>query len=116
ETFAAGELEQRRRFAYPPYARLVRVLAEARSSAAAERAIEAAAAPFRAFRGKSIELLWPQPAPIDTIRGRSRWHFLLRWPPPEASATLRDALRDLASRSLPGGVRAAVDVDPVSTL
>ncbi len=116
ETFAKGELADRRRFRYPPYVRLVRILVEARNDEAARRAIESAAQPFRDRPRKGIECLGPQPAPIETVKGRTRWHFFLRCNPPEAIRSIREDLRDLAARSLPGGVRAAVDVDPLSTL
>jgi primosomal protein N' (replication factor Y) len=115
ETFARGELAERERYKYPPFARLVRVLAEDKDEARARAAIDAAAELLRSAAARGVELLGPQAAPIAKIKSKYRFHLLLRCDPPESLAAARPALLDLAFRTL-GGVRLAIDVDPLSTL
>ena len=115
EGFARGELAERERHRYPPFVRLVRVLVEDAREERAKLAIEEAVAPFRNGAFEGIEVLGPVPAPIPKIKGKLRWHFLLRCDPPARLEAARERLAELALRSF-GGVRASVDVDPSSTL
>ncbi|HKE02202.1 MAG TPA: primosomal protein N', partial [Planctomycetota bacterium] len=116
EGFARDELALRRRHRYPPFVRLIRVLIEAPSAAVAERAIEEAASMVRKEIGPGIDLLGPAPAPIETIRGKHRFHFLVRCSPPSRGDALRPRLLEIAVRHWRGDARAVVDVDPLSTL
>jgi primosomal protein N' (replication factor Y) len=143
EAFAERELEDRRELGYPPFGRLVRIVVEGRDEekvrAAAERirdrllgiddggrggaAAASALLPFDdpaapapllpAVEGTA--LLGPAPAPIERIRGRARWHLLLKVVPPERLAELRPALHAVALASW-SGVEVTLDVDPASVL
>jgi primosomal protein N' (replication factor Y) len=110
--FLDGELERRRELGYPPFRRLVRVLAAADDEAVARdvaRTIATAAAP--ALEGD----LLLGPAPLPRLRDRSRSHVLLKTEAaPRAAAVLRGLLRDLASDLRRAGATAVVDVDPQS--
>ncbi len=74
--FIEGELERRRELDYPPFRRLVRVLAAARvggaSRATSPATIAAAAAP--ALAGDIVL----GPAPLQRLRDRSRSHVLIK--------------------------------------
>ena len=114
--FFAAEYAERKELGYPPHGKLIAVRIEGKDAhqvagAAAElgRVAQATAAEL----GGTVEILGPAPAPLERLRGRTRWQILLR-------SADRHALRKVA-RSLPLGdpskdPRATLDVDPVSTL
>jgi primosomal protein N' (replication factor Y) len=110
--FVEGELDRRRDLAYPPFRRLVRVLAAGESAALASDVagtIAAAAAP--ALAGDILL----GPAPLQRLRDRSRSHVLIKTTQAaRAAAVLRGLLRDLAPDLRKAGATAVVDVDPQS--
>jgi primosomal protein N' (replication factor Y) len=105
--FARGELAEREAVGYPPFRRLGLVRLEGEDEQAVQ---EAAAEVARTLRGAhDVELLGPAPAPLAYLRGHHRLQLLLKAPRHEA---IRAALDRLAPLRL-GGVRLALDVDPV---
>ncbi|MBI3820871.1 MAG: primosomal protein N' [Planctomycetes bacterium] len=114
-TFAAQELREREKHRYPPFVRFIRVLAEHARDERAQEAVESAASAIRAANAPGVELLGPQPAPIRKIKGKSRWHFLIRCDPPESIEHIRDAVAQIALKSF-HGIRLTVDVDPAGTM
>ncbi|HET7230496.1 MAG TPA: primosomal protein N' [Longimicrobium sp.] len=120
--FAARELETRREPSYPPHARLVNVVVSGLEEAPTQEAATAAAAwvegLIRAQKVGDVVLTGPAPAPIDRIRGRWRWHFLLR---SHSAQTLGKVSRYFYERWRPHAPKAAdirviVDRDPVALL
>ncbi|MEK6814836.1 MAG: primosomal protein N' [Nitrospirota bacterium] len=115
--FAETELSARREVRYPPFVRLVRVLItgtdEVRVSAAAARG----AAAMREAGGKEIEVLGPAPAPLARLKGKFRWHVLLKGKEP---GRLKDLARrgSLAIQRVPGAssLSVLIDVDPVGLM
>jgi primosomal protein N' (replication factor Y) len=114
--FIDPELEQRRDAGYPPYRRLVAVL----FTGTDEREVERAALGVRAALGDpggGIEVLGPAPQALARLRGRFRWHLLIKG---THAARLREAAtRALESATRPGipkGVSVMVDVDPGEVL
>jgi primosomal protein N' (replication factor Y) len=115
EGFAREELRFRRTFHYPPYSRLIQVLAEDRSGPAAKEALDALAALVsRDPASSEIRCLGPAPAPFERLAGKWRFQFLLRGP----SAGRLRRLVQAALRDLPARQRAllTVDVDPYDLL
>jgi primosomal protein N' (replication factor Y) len=115
EGFAREELRFRRTFHYPPYSRLIQVLAEDRSSPAAKEAVDALAARVKSDpASREIRCLGPAPAPFERLAGKWRFQFLLRGP----SAGRLRRLVQAALKDLPGRQRAllTVDVDPYDLL
>ncbi len=110
--FLEGELERRRDLGYPPFRRLVRVLATADSAPVAHdvaATIASAAAP--ALEGDIVL----GPAPLQRLRDRSRSHVLIKTAAAGRAATvLRGLLRDLAADLRRAHATAVVDVDPQS--
>ncbi|HEY3766687.1 MAG TPA: primosomal protein N' [Gaiellales bacterium] len=110
--FVEGELERRRELAYPPFRRLLRVLATAESADVARdvaATIASAAAPVLAG---DIVL---GPAPLQRLRDRNRSHVLIKTGSAgRAAGILRGLLRDLAADLRKAGATAVVDVDPQS--
>ena len=119
--FAARELEERRGPAYPPHERLAHVVvsgtAEIPVQDAAQQVADNVLELLAQHRVRSVVLTGPAPCPIDRIRGRWRWHFLLR---SAAAGPLGAVCRHLQVRhELPPGraeLRLIVDRDPVSLL
>jgi primosomal protein N' (replication factor Y) len=113
DAFARRELEERKRYGYPPFTRLARLIFRGRDVGKTQKSCTEAVAALRArARGQKFEVVGPAEAPIRRINNRFRWHALIKAPGPEA---LRDALRGLDRRRAEG-VEVTVDVDPVSLL
>ncbi len=115
--FRTHELTERREANYPPFTRLVTLLADGADAAEVEAAAEAIAERARALaEGHDIQVLGPAPQALSKLRGRHRWHVLLK-------GTQGSALREIAADALaraegPGQrrVRVVADVDPIEVL
>ncbi|GBD29164.1 Primosomal protein N' [bacterium HR32] len=107
--FYESEWEERRQLRYPPFAALARVHIQGPREPDAE-----AAGRSLALRLEGVEVLGPAPAPLSPLRGRYRWHLLVRG---QDGEPVRRALRAALERwRPPAGVRVAVDVDPLEML
>jgi primosomal protein N' (replication factor Y) len=115
--FAERELAERAPPRYPPHTRLINVVVSGTDERVVQdAAADAAAWTQAALAGHPVELTGPAPCPIDRIRGRWRWHFLLR---STAAAPLGAIARLLLTRYRPprrSALRLIVDRDPVSLL
>lgn len=115
--FAETELPNRQTHGYPPFAKMARLIVRGPQESTAEQFTEYVVERLRclATAGRSgIEVIGPAPAPIAKLRGKFRFHLLVR-------AENRDILRDLvkeATQSLkpPNEVQWAVDMDPIDLL
>jgi primosomal protein N' (replication factor Y) len=116
--FAAAELPVRRDHGYPPYGRMLRLIARGQREKLveqfAQQAVErlrsavAAAAPLEA------RVLGPAPCPIAKLRGKFRYHALLSsTTPPQLHQAIGGALDALEP---PEDVQWIMDVDPVDLL
>jgi primosomal protein N' (replication factor Y) (superfamily II helicase) len=107
--FFAQELAFRRQLGYPPFARLVRFVISGPRDERLEREAKKLAAQVAELAPQlnlgDWSLVGPAPCFFHRMRGRFRWHLLLR---AERPVPLLDALGPL-----PGWI---VDVDPVSLL
>jgi primosomal protein N' (replication factor Y) len=116
--FSAHELKARRAFGYPPFCRLLSVRIEGRHPSAtaqgAQQLAQAAAVVVRASGG-ALRLLGPAPSPLARLRGKTRWQMLIKGPTSRSLHGVADAT-ERAMPSLPSGVRAVVDVDPIGLL
>jgi primosomal protein N' (replication factor Y) len=85
-SFYAGEIDYRRRGAYPPFSRLTRLVYTSGGLQHAQREAERLAAEIRRLivEGQVVETLVSGPAPCRTarLRGRWRWQILIRSPRP----------------------------------
>ncbi|WP_029215366.1 primosomal protein N' [Kallotenue papyrolyticum] len=107
--FFREEIAFRREAHYPPFAQLVRFIRSGTRPEALRREAEALAERLTALierlRLPDAALIGPAPAFMERVRGRYRWHLLLRAP---SVHPLLDALGPL-----PGWI---IDVDPVSLI
>lgn len=119
--FVERELEERRGPGYPPHRRLANVLVSGVEEFAVQEAVEGVAAWVRELLDKpgfeGVELTGPAPCPVSRIRGRWRWHFLLR---SERVRPLGEVLRELlVAAPLRRGradLRLVLDRDPMTLL
>ena len=119
EGFAERELADREEPGYPPHLRLANLVISGRDDESVEGAALAlgdwleglvAARPELA----ATRLLGPAPCPIDRLRGRWRWHLLIKQPD---AGSLGAILRFTSSHApVPSGVRLEIDRDPESLL
>lgn len=119
--FAEREFETRREPAYPPFTRLVNVVVSGTDEQATQEAAVAAAdwtsGLLAARRVTNVAMVGPAPCPIDRIRGRWRWHFILRSPSPAMLGKVARYFYE--SYRLPNNkadLRLALDRDPVALL
>jgi len=112
ESFAARELLDRREVGYPPFTQLAHVVTSAEQAEEAWRGAEAIARSLRA--DPALSVLGPAEAMVFRVRGRFRVRLLVK---ATDGALLRRAVR-AAVQTLPRvpGLRAILDLDPVSLL
>jgi primosomal protein N' (replication factor Y) len=117
--FAAAELPLRAppHPAYPPHTGLVRFVAAAEDADAAAAAADDVATWLRRVGaeqlGGALTVLGPAPCPIPRLKGRWRWHVLVKATEERAIGRVVRAWR---RGSAAGGATVVVDRDPVALL
>ncbi len=116
--FMKEELAQRKEAGYPPYTRLATLLFTGTQVDQVERAAEGCAEAVREdAEARQVTLLGPAPQALAKLRGRHRWHLLLKGGNGVAvRAVAAKGLEWAESKSRPGSVRVQADVDPVEVL
>ena len=109
ESFYRQEIEYRRRLNLPPFTRLARLLFSHTNDHYCQREVTRVAAllqqEIRRQGQAATDVIGPAPAYPPRVRGRFRWHIIVRGPDPELL---------LEGLSFPSGW--AVDIDPISLL
>ena len=113
--FAAEELTKRAALKFPPFARLLALRLQGNVEQSVRGAAERLAVAARRYiaGGIQAEVLGPAPAPIARLRGKFRYHLLLR---ADGHGPLHRLGRALQDAHAAPGVELALDVDPVSFL
>jgi primosomal protein N' (replication factor Y) len=116
--FFAIELAERAELGYPPHGRLIAVRVDGADAhevaGTAQRLAQLAEAiAGRPDTGGPVEVRGPVPAPIERLRGRTRWQVWLR---SADRAALRRVARGALAAETPSAVRVSLDVDPISAL
>jgi primosomal protein N' (replication factor Y) len=116
--FLEAEQAERRDPPYPPHVGLVNGVVSGTDERAvargAGRVVEWLQALLAARPALGAAVLGPAPCPIERIRERWRWHFLVK---AQDEGVLTRLARYLAARApVPSGARLVVDRDPVSLL
>ncbi|MFA7479400.1 MAG: primosomal protein N' [Vulcanimicrobiota bacterium] len=112
--FVTSEQALRQAFRYPPYSRLLRILLSDEKPERLEEAAEKLRSWFdRELAGGPVEALGPSPCPLEKLKGRYRWHALLRAP---GVQDLQAAVRKLAPTLDVGKTRFTFDPDPLDLL
>jgi len=116
--FATAALAERRDPAYPPYVALANLVLSGASEVAVADAAVALGDWLRALAAARPEaeatVLGPAPCPIERIRGRWRWHLLVKTP--DAALLTRLVGYVAAKAPVRPPIRLVVDRDPTSLL
>jgi primosomal protein N' (replication factor Y) len=118
-SFYDSEAEARAEARFPPAVKLARCLLSGTEPGPVERAARALAGALvdlaRTRRlGERLSVVGPSEAPLAQLRGRARWHLLIKSTSP---AVLESALRSLATRwAVPRDVSLVIDRDPYNLL
>ena len=116
--FFQSEIDFRRALNYPPFARLVLVRLDGPKPLEVKQCAESLGMRLRAEASKAgaqeIQILGPASAPIERLRGRYRWHILIKGKQPAGVLELARRARRLFEG--PRAVRLGVDVDPQNML
>ena len=118
ETFATRELDDRAGPGYPPHIRLANLVITGTHETTVADAADALGDWLEGLIERkgvtSTTVLGPAPCPIDRLRGRWRWHLLLKSDDPLALGSI---LRFAATNApIPSGLRLEIDRDPENLL
>lgn len=112
--FVEQELPERSIRGYPPYGRIVRLVARGPEEQVVRGFLEQVLEAIRRRAVPGVASMGPAPAPVAKIRDLYRYHAQLR---AETAKPLHEALRWVVGEiPPPSGVELAIDVDPVSML
>jgi primosomal protein N' (replication factor Y) len=117
-SFFQAESASRAELGYPPHGRLIAVRIDGAKAPEVESAARALAqlAEGTARRPElagQVEVRGPVAAPLERLRGRTRWQIWLRG---NERQVLRKLARVLLAAEVVSGVRVVLDVDPISVL
>jgi primosomal protein N' (replication factor Y) len=116
-SFFEAESAARAELGYPPHGRLIAVRVDGPDghavAGATQKLAQLATALANREREGLVDVRGPVPAPLERLRGRTRWQVWLR---SADRAALRRVARGLASAEISSSVRVALDVDPMSAL
>jgi primosomal protein N' (replication factor Y) len=116
-SFAEQELRYRKEFRYPPAARMVRVVTRGSQQEASRLMCERLAAQVQSAAqqaGLDLSLMGPAAAPVEKLRGKFRFHFLIQF---VNNVPLQPLLRSVAESVGPiDDVQWIIDVDPLDMM
>ena len=116
-SFAHFELQNRKKLGYPPFTKLLRIVASASQSEEALQLLthfRALANDFKSTRNLDLEILGPVPAPLEKLKTLWRWHIVVKSPSSSALNRLVKLLREY--KSTKKRVRVTFDTDPQDML
>jgi len=119
ERFYEEEIRKREEVGYPPATHALSLLVHGESETSVQTACHTLEAILLRLQDSLPEVivLGPAPAPLTRIRGRYRWHFLLKAVEP---AQLRRIARQMLAESPPtltrGDVEVVLNMDPMTVL
>jgi primosomal protein N' (replication factor Y) len=117
DRFVERELDERREAGYPPFCRLATLLFGGSDEAQVEAAAETCATHVRpAAESRRVEVLGPAPQALAKLRGKHRWHLLLKGEGAAVRACAALGLSWAESGARAGAVRVQADIDPVEVL
>ena len=118
--FAGRELDERLEPRYPPHTRLANLVLSGRVQNAVQETASRAADWLEGLLGarslSEVNIVGPAPCPIDRIRGRWRWHLLLKTSAPAQLGQVLEYFARKFDTSGSGDLRVEIDRDPVSLL
>lgn len=116
-SFAMAELRNRKSLRYPPYWRLLRIVASSAEVTQAEQALTLLATHLEDYLAKhfpQIQLLGPSPAPITKIKDRWRFHMMIKAQSVPLMQTTLGYIKE--NWKYPRTLRVTFDIDPYDML
>ena len=119
-SFAEHELQFRKELNYPPYGRLAVLRLVAKNTSLGESTSELVAERAQSLikkneNYKKISVLGPTVAPLAKLRGKYRYHLLLKTQAPShLSSFIRQLIGD--GSWIPSGTKIQIDIDPLNLL
>jgi primosomal protein N' (replication factor Y) len=114
KSFYECEIKLRKDLRYPPFSKLIRIILSFKTKDAAGKIVKSISNRIKKIGVRDIELLGPAPAPIEKIRGRWRWHIIVKG---VNSKTLRQtAAHVLGKVGKIKEVKIDIDVDPINLM
>lgn len=118
--FVQQELGERRSPAYPPFVSLTNIVItgadEQQTAEATLAARDWVQELLRRTDTKGVELVGPAPCPIDRIKDRWRWHFLIKAVKPAVLTRVAHYIAERYVLPRASGLRLIVDRDPAALL
>ncbi len=118
QEFYEKEINLRKEFGYPPYSCMLRVV----FSGSDEKDLSNIAGLFKEtldslLESEKGEILGPGPCPLSKIKGRYRWHLVLKSSDLEIISQVgQKAFEDIYSTAKGKNIRIALDVNPLNML
>ncbi len=116
EKFAIAELKYRSELNYPPAGRLAQILFSSPDEKKLMVFINDLQKRIDGIHDPLITILGPSPAPLEKIRGKLRWHLLIKSPKVNGIQKALVTLTKIFDQMDQTGVKWAIDVDPVAML
>ncbi|MCK4535012.1 MAG: primosomal protein N', partial [Syntrophobacterales bacterium] len=113
-SFYNDEIQTRREIGYPPFSRMVNLVISATNEpmiTGCVKKLNTVARDLARQAGGNVSVLGPAEAPLSKVKGRHRWHMLLKGNDIKVLHTLAGNILANTSES---GLRIRVDVDPVN--
>ncbi len=116
DAFYSTELERRAELGFPPYSRLIRVLARSKDAAKAQAAITRFTELVSSRLPRDADILGPAECPLAVIAGNARHHIILRSSQlSPLHALVRKAVEEY-QQGRDAAVHLEIDIDPVNLL
>jgi primosomal protein N' (replication factor Y) len=117
EGFYEAESSYRKALGYPPFKRLIRVLIKGNN----KEVVQSSSLRFRDILDENkkagIDILGPVPAPFQKIRGKYRWHTIIKGSEAKTlNSVIKKSLTVFSVDNAHKGVQIEIDVDPLSLL
>ncbi len=112
--FASQELEYRQQTSYPPYAELARILVWGEDQHKVASTAKQAAKGCMSVLNSPEQLVGPSAAPLEKLKGKHRWHLLIKGDTDTVRKGAEAGLQAVAQRD--AEVAVAVDIGAVSLL
>ncbi len=117
ENMFAEELRLRQALKFPPFTRLINLRFTGENEPAVKLAAQHIAQAARQNTPQDIDILGPAPAPLARLRGKFRWHLLLKSANWQTLHRLSNHLKEISTAPpFPSKVKLTVDVDPENML
>ncbi|MCR4318415.1 MAG: primosomal protein N' [Planctomycetes bacterium] len=116
-SFSSFEMQFRKKLAYPPFAKLIRVeLSHVKEEVIRENITGIASSLREAFPNRNVvEILGPAPCPIAKIRDKYRYQILIKTKTRGAQSKVREFVKPLREKKV-RGVHVVIDVDPLNMM